>query len=288
MDLAWFSRLVDGVLSDNDRFKAITVAGETTTSGGINLQDATAVTVGSVGSIPVNRVTGNGAAAPTTTAPLTGLATASNGAIVLATLAGTVTLAQSVIANGSGNVLINAVGSAANVTGNAGVQSTTGNITIVGGLGVTFGAADNVETTGSVDVEAATGSAAFNQDSLVSSGGGNVRVLAAVSVTVGGINAGTGSVALSAGATGSILDGGDADYTNVTAAALWLSAGAGIGSGATPLKTAVGAVTALWVAAGLAILGGRGLLKVIPVKWLSRGAAVVMLVLAGLTVAALF
>jgi putative Ca2+/H+ antiporter (TMEM165/GDT1 family) len=55
-----------------------------------------------------------------------------------------------------------------------------------------------------------------------------------------------------------------------------------------PLSVAVGAVTALWVAAGLAILGGRGLLKVIPVKWLSRGAAAVMLVLAGLTVAALF
>lgn len=54
-----------------------------------------------------------------------------------------------------------------------------------------------------------------------------------------------------------------------------------------PLSVAVGAVTALWVAAGLAILGGRGLLKVIPVKWLSRGAAAVMLVLAGLTVAAL-
>ncbi len=55
-----------------------------------------------------------------------------------------------------------------------------------------------------------------------------------------------------------------------------------------PLSVAVGAVTALWVAAGLAILGGRGLLKVIPLKWLSRGAAAVMLVLAGLTVAALF
>ena len=55
-----------------------------------------------------------------------------------------------------------------------------------------------------------------------------------------------------------------------------------------PLSVAVGAVTALWVAAGLAILGGRGLLKVIPVRWLSRGAAAVMLVLAGLTVAALF
>jgi Ca2+/H+ antiporter, TMEM165/GDT1 family len=54
-----------------------------------------------------------------------------------------------------------------------------------------------------------------------------------------------------------------------------------------PLSVAVGAVAALWVAAGVAILGGRGLLKVIPVKWLSRGAAAIMLALAGLTVAAL-
>jgi putative Ca2+/H+ antiporter (TMEM165/GDT1 family) len=50
----------------------------------------------------------------------------------------------------------------------------------------------------------------------------------------------------------------------------------------------VGAVAALWVAAGLAIIGGRSLLKVIPVKWLSRGAAAVMLALAGATLAALF
>lgn len=55
-----------------------------------------------------------------------------------------------------------------------------------------------------------------------------------------------------------------------------------------PLSVAVGAVAALWVAAAVAILGGRGLLKVIPVKWLSRGAAAIMLALAGLTVAALF
>jgi Ca2+/H+ antiporter, TMEM165/GDT1 family len=55
-----------------------------------------------------------------------------------------------------------------------------------------------------------------------------------------------------------------------------------------PLPVAVGAVTALWVAAGLAIVGGRGLLKVIPVKWLSSGAAAIMLALAGLTIAALF
>ena len=55
-----------------------------------------------------------------------------------------------------------------------------------------------------------------------------------------------------------------------------------------PLSVGVGAVAALWVAAGLAIIGGRSLLKMIPVKWLSRGAAAVMLALAGATLAALF
>jgi putative Ca2+/H+ antiporter (TMEM165/GDT1 family) len=55
-----------------------------------------------------------------------------------------------------------------------------------------------------------------------------------------------------------------------------------------PVSVGLGAVAALWVAAGLAIIGGRGLLKVIPVKWLSRGAAAVMLALAGATIVALF
>jgi len=54
-----------------------------------------------------------------------------------------------------------------------------------------------------------------------------------------------------------------------------------------PLSVGIGAVTALWAAAGLAIIGGRGLLKVIPFSWLSRGAAAVMLALAGATIAAL-
>jgi hypothetical protein len=42
------------------------------------------------------------------------------------------------------------------------------------------------------------------------------------------------------------------------------------------------------VAAGVAIISGRSLLRVIPVRWLSRGAAAVMLALAGATLAALF
>ena len=43
---------------------------------------------------------------------------------------------------------------------------------------------------------------------------------------------------------------------------------------------------ALWAVAGLAIVGGRGLLKVIPLTWITRIAAVIMLVMAGLSLAA--
>jgi Ca2+/H+ antiporter, TMEM165/GDT1 family len=53
-----------------------------------------------------------------------------------------------------------------------------------------------------------------------------------------------------------------------------------------PVSVATGAVLALWAVGGLAIIGGRSLLKVIPLVWISRIAAAIMLVLAGVSVAA--
>jgi putative Ca2+/H+ antiporter (TMEM165/GDT1 family) len=53
-----------------------------------------------------------------------------------------------------------------------------------------------------------------------------------------------------------------------------------------PLSVVVGAVLGLWAVAALAIAGGRGLLKLIPLVWITRGAAAVMLVLAGFSLAA--
>ena len=53
-----------------------------------------------------------------------------------------------------------------------------------------------------------------------------------------------------------------------------------------PASVATGAVLALWAVGGLAIVGGRGLLKVIPLTWISRIAAVIMLVLAGVSLVA--
>jgi Ca2+/H+ antiporter, TMEM165/GDT1 family len=53
-----------------------------------------------------------------------------------------------------------------------------------------------------------------------------------------------------------------------------------------PLAVGIGSVLALWLAAGLAIVGGRGLLRVVPMIWVTRGAALLMLALAGTTLAA--
>jgi putative Ca2+/H+ antiporter (TMEM165/GDT1 family) len=53
-----------------------------------------------------------------------------------------------------------------------------------------------------------------------------------------------------------------------------------------PLSVGVGALLALWSVAALAIVGGRSLLKVIPLTWITRAAAVIMLVLAGVSLAA--
>ncbi|MFT4084045.1 MAG: TMEM165/GDT1 family protein [Nocardioides sp.] len=50
-----------------------------------------------------------------------------------------------------------------------------------------------------------------------------------------------------------------------------------------PLSVGLGAVLGLWAVALLAILGGKTLLRVLPMRWITRVAALVMLVLAVLS-----
>jgi len=225
-------------------------------SGGIFLSNDVAIAVGSVAAT----VAVVGAAAgttPATDATQSGLVTSANGAIVLQTGAGAITVNSTVSANGTGNILIQAAGAAANVQGNATVESGSGNITILGPQNVAFGAGANLQTGGgTIDVEAGTGSIGFNVDSLVSTvwngaAGGAVRMLAATSITLGGVNSGTGAVSLTA-TTGGILNGGTADYTdNVAGAALRLSAATGVGLAATHLITNVGTLSAVAGSGGI-------------------------------------
>jgi putative Ca2+/H+ antiporter (TMEM165/GDT1 family) len=48
-----------------------------------------------------------------------------------------------------------------------------------------------------------------------------------------------------------------------------------------PVSVGIGATLALWVATGAAVTLGWRVLKLIPMRWLTRGASVVMVVLAG-------
>jgi putative Ca2+/H+ antiporter (TMEM165/GDT1 family) len=50
-----------------------------------------------------------------------------------------------------------------------------------------------------------------------------------------------------------------------------------------PVSVGVGATLALWVAAAIAVTVGWRLLKLIPMRWLTRSAAIIMLALAGTT-----
>jgi putative Ca2+/H+ antiporter (TMEM165/GDT1 family) len=48
-----------------------------------------------------------------------------------------------------------------------------------------------------------------------------------------------------------------------------------------PVSVGIGATVGLWAVAGLAIVGGRGLLRLVPLTAITRAAAVIMLALAG-------
>jgi putative Ca2+/H+ antiporter (TMEM165/GDT1 family) len=52
-----------------------------------------------------------------------------------------------------------------------------------------------------------------------------------------------------------------------------------------PVAVGAGSVLALWSVAALAITGGRGLLRILPLRWIGRLAALVMVVMAGFTLA---
>jgi putative Ca2+/H+ antiporter (TMEM165/GDT1 family) len=50
-----------------------------------------------------------------------------------------------------------------------------------------------------------------------------------------------------------------------------------------PVAVGIGSVLALWSVVVLAIVGGRGLQRILPLRWIARLAALIMLVMAGLS-----
>ncbi len=82
---------------------------------------------------------------------------------------------------------------------------------------------------------------------------------------------------VTAGAFGVVLVAEFGDLTQILTATLAARYDA-------PLSVGVGALLALWAVSGLAVLFGRGLLRVVPLRRVQQVAAVVLLVLSGLSV----
>ena len=115
---------------------------------------------------------------------------------------------RAVLANGAGNILLETIADAKSVTANADVESEGGHISIVAGSGITFTAGADIDTvgTGTIDLEARTGSILLSTTSNQTTGSGDIRFFAHVNVTLGGLVHTTGSVSVTAD-TGWIHDG---------------------------------------------------------------------------------
>ena len=246
--------------SGNHLDTAITTLTARAGGGGVFLTDDDALTVDAVGSITVSRVDVDGltpVGLRITDAAQTEIRTLSgNGSVVLITLNGALTLNQAIIADGDGNIRLETRTTALNdkdLVVNAAIQSGTGDITLLGNRDTTQSAVGDVSTVGgTVDATALNGSITMTNGALTQSGNGNIRYYAAQGVTVGGLNAGTASVSVTA-ANGSISDGGDLDKDLVASFAR-LSASAGIGSSANALETSIGTLAASSGTAGVYIL----------------------------------
>lgn len=216
-----------------------TVVGVLAAQAGSSLffNEADALTLGTV-TVAVDYLNSSLATTTVTDASLAGLRTTSatpgqQGPIVVVTLNGTLTVSQAVNASGIGNVLLRAQTASANdkdVLVNAPVTSGTGNLTVIGNRHVTQAATGDLTTGGgTIDVEAESGSITMTDSgtdsALAVTGGGNLRYSAAVNIVLGGLDAGAGSVSLTATA-GAITDGGDTSV-DVRAGNLRLTAGLG-------------------------------------------------------------
>ncbi|QDV70821.1 hypothetical protein Poly24_45540 [Rosistilla carotiformis] len=211
-------------------------------AGGINLLETDAVTVGDV-AITVNRVTSDASVVEVIDAAQNDLVTtADNGSIVLRSLAGDITLTDgtaaadgnAVVADGSGNVLLQTISTTADIVIDASVRSESGHVSInaaddihqnadlmTGGEGTISLTASN-----SNDDGVGNDGIVMRSDAQTVSGGGNIRLQAAgeSDLFLGLIDAGTGDVSLLA--ERDVLDNNGSTLGNVRGDALRIVADA--------------------------------------------------------------
>ena len=214
------------------------------TVNGLFLSEGNGVIVKEIPIVRVNRV---GIAAATTaladSAVQSGLQSTTSGAIVLTTVLGDITLDKSVIAGGVQNVLINAKG---DLKINAVVNVSSGSLNLISGATLTQTADGDILTAGgTLDVNAAT--TIFMADGAeTKTTDKDIRYKTTTGdISLGFIDAGTGSVAILAG--GNIVDSESTiavPAVDIKAKALNLTAGNGVTTAENPLEINVDNLTA--------------------------------------------
>jgi hypothetical protein len=217
------------------------------TSGGVHVAETDALVVDDV-SVTIRQVQTGGTTLPVVEAAQTSVVTtAGNGNVVLETV-GNLTLNDPVTAHGTGNILL---ATQAGLTANADVSSTGGHITVTAVNDVAFTAGADIRTGGAGTINVTGANLTQADNSLFTTGSGDIRLVAATDVTLGGLST-AGNVAITAG-VGSILDGGDT-YVDVVANGLRLVAGVGVGQMANGLETVVAVLTAQAAGGGVNVV----------------------------------
>ena len=177
---------------------------------GIHQIDSTSVSVGTVGSVSVDRVQSDGTVVPVSHGvSQSGHTTSAGGSIVQRTVEGALTVAEAVSAGGS-NILLEAQGANQSLGVNAAVSSGSGNITVWATGPIDQQANITTGTSGSggsLDVESLGGAVSMGAGVVSETNGGNIRYQAATSVFVGQLDARTTADRLGASLTGQALWG---------------------------------------------------------------------------------
>ena len=224
--------------------EAITLAARSQTDGQLSILDGTAVTVGSVAALTVNRVGAGGTTAGLADGDdIEGLASSAGGSIVLRTTSGTVVVDRAVSADTSGNILIQSQGLLKDVDLNALVASGSGNVSIIAS-GSVLQDGNIVTTGGSGTLEVSAGGSIVMGDGYRSeTGDGNIRLYASENIVAGELLAGLGDVSIHA-LNGDVTDADGGTGNDVTSATLRITAGGDIGSGTDPMETTVDTLSA--------------------------------------------
>ena len=258
--------------------KAGTRIGNATTAGDIDTAATVLRTDSGTGGTYVTEFNGvqlgDGVSGNTSTGPMvivaggtitTGNATtttANDSSISVRTTAGGVTLSNVVTAHGDGNLTLNAAGL---LTVNAAVSSTTGDLSVTGGTGVTHNAAGDLTTTGvgTIGVTATTNDITMADGTVYSTGSGTVTLLAGTNVKLGQIITTSSAINVTATA-GAITDNTASETANlITNTTATLSAATGIGSagGTGDIDTTIGTlVTSNTVSGNIFIQETNGLI----------------------------